>query len=117
MNLIMLQFCKMYFAILQSAVKKEEEIAAKEIKEEVDDLSDEKRKDKKVKKEKKENKKAKKNKQAAGPMHFTANNEPRAVDVLGELDPKIFDEVKIFYYIYFFKLNILYFKQYEIYNK
>ncbi|XP_012220064.1 chromodomain-helicase-DNA-binding protein 1 isoform X2 [Linepithema humile] len=78
----------------KSAMKKEEETAAKEIKEEADDLSDEKKKDKKVKKEKKENKKAKKNKQAAGPMHFTANNEPRALDVLGELEPKIFDECK-----------------------
>lgn len=28
-------------------------------------------------------------------MHFTANNEPRAVDVIGELDPPIFDEVNI----------------------
>ena len=37
----------------------------------------------------------KKNKQAAGPMHFTANNEPRAVDVIGELDPPVFDEVNI----------------------
>lgn len=77
-------------------IKKEEEnIAKKEIKDEVDDLSDEKKKDKKAKKEKKDNKKAKKNKQAAGPMHFTANNEPRAVDVIGELDPPIFDEVNI----------------------
>jgi len=38
----------------------------------------------------------KKNKQAAGPMHFTANNEPRAVDVIGELDPPVFDEVNSF---------------------
>jgi len=28
-------------------------------------------------------------------MHFTANNEPRAVDVIGELDPPVFDEVNI----------------------
>lgn len=88
-------------------MKKEEEIAAKEIKEDIDDLSDEKKKDKKVKKEKKENKKAKKNKQAAGPMHFTANNEPRAVDVLGELDPKIFDEVNIFKYIFIYFCYLL----------
>lgn len=67
----------------------------KEVKDEIDDLSDDKKKDKKIKKEKKENKKAKKNKQAAGPMHFTANNEPRAVDVIGELDPPIFDEVNV----------------------
>ncbi|XP_070171806.1 chromodomain-helicase-DNA-binding protein 1 isoform X3 [Polyergus mexicanus] len=79
----------------KSGVKKEEDIVAKkEIKDEIDDLSDDKKKDKKIKKEKKENKKAKKNKQAAGPMHFTANNEPRAVDVIGELDPPIFDECK-----------------------
>lgn len=66
-----------------------------------EDLSDEKKTDKKVKKEKKEKKeKAKKNKQAAGPMHFTANNEPRALDVLGELDPKIFDEVNVILIIY-----------------
>ncbi|XP_011692493.1 PREDICTED: chromodomain-helicase-DNA-binding protein 1 isoform X2 [Wasmannia auropunctata] len=80
---------------IDKAVKKEDEnIAKKDIKEEVDDLSDEKKKDKKAKKEKKDNKKAKKNKQAAGPMHFTANNEPRAVDVIGELDPPVFDECK-----------------------
>ncbi|KAL6439111.1 hypothetical protein ACFW04_003822 [Cataglyphis niger] len=78
-----------------SGIKKEEDnVTKKEIKDEIDDLSDDKKKDKKIKKEKKENKKAKKNKQAAGPMHFTANNEPRAVDVIGELDPPIFDECK-----------------------
>lgn len=27
-------------------------------------------------------------------MHFTANNEPRALDVLGDLDPNIFNECK-----------------------
>lgn len=83
---------------LQSAIKKEDEnVSKKEIKEEVDDLSDEKKKDKKAKKEKKDNKKVKKNKQSAGPMHFTANNEPRAVDVIGELDPPVFDEVNIIF--------------------
>jgi hypothetical protein len=35
-------------------------------------------------------------------MHFTANNEPRAVDVLGDLDPSIFDEVRHFFNIYLF---------------
>lgn len=86
----------MYISLLQSGIKKEEDIVVKkEVKDEIDDLSDDKKKDKKIKKEKKENKKAKKNKQAAGPMHFTANNEPRAVDVIGELDPPIFDEVNI----------------------
>ncbi|XP_029169357.1 chromodomain-helicase-DNA-binding protein 1 isoform X7 [Nylanderia fulva] len=79
----------------KSGIKKEEDsVAKKDIKDEIDDLSDDKKKEKKIKKEKKENKKAKKNKQAAGPMHFTANNEPRAVDVIGELDPPIFDECK-----------------------
>ncbi|XP_076641025.1 chromodomain-helicase-DNA-binding protein 1 isoform X4 [Halictus rubicundus] len=75
-------------------VKKEEEVVKKEIKEEVEDVPDEKKKDKKTKKEKKENKKAKKTKQATGPMHFTANNEPRALDVLGDLQPSIFNECK-----------------------
>ena len=28
------------------------------------------------------------------PMHFTANNEPRALEVLGDLDPNIFNECK-----------------------
>lgn len=28
------------------------------------------------------------------PMHFTANNEPRALDVLGDLDPNVFNECK-----------------------
>ncbi|EDW76662.1 uncharacterized protein Dwil_GK15574 [Drosophila willistoni] len=28
------------------------------------------------------------------PMHFTANNEPRALEVLGDLDPSIFNECK-----------------------
>ncbi|XP_076676653.1 chromodomain-helicase-DNA-binding protein 1 isoform X2 [Andrena cerasifolii] len=76
-------------------IKKEEEVVVKkEIKEEVEDVPEEKKKEKKTKKEKKENKKAKKAKQAAGPMHFTANNEPRALDVLGDLDPSIFNECK-----------------------
>ncbi|XP_070517444.1 chromodomain-helicase-DNA-binding protein 1 isoform X3 [Cardiocondyla obscurior] len=79
----------------KSMLKRDEEnVAKKEAKEEISDLSDEKKKDKKAKKEKKDNKKMKKNKQAAGPMHFTANNEPRAVDVIGELDPPVFDECK-----------------------
>lgn len=66
----------------------------KEVKEDNDIVVDEnnKKKDKKVKKEKRESKKNKKTKQS-GPMHFTANNEPRALDVLGDLDPSIFNEV------------------------
>lgn len=79
-------------------MKKEEEIVIKkEIKEEIEEIVEEKKKEKKTKKEKKENKKVKKAKQAAGPMHFTANNEPRALDVLGDLDPSIFNEVTINY--------------------
>lgn len=85
-----------FFSRLQPMVKKEDEVVVKkEIKEEIDDLPEEKKKDKKMKKEKKENKKTKKSKQSAGPMHFTANNEPRALDVLGDLDPSIFNEVGI----------------------
>lgn len=48
----------------------------------------------KKKKKDKETKKAKKAKEANKPMHFTANNEPRALDVLGDLDPNIFNECK-----------------------
>ncbi|XP_068971300.1 chromodomain-helicase-DNA-binding protein 1 isoform X2 [Bombus flavifrons] len=77
-----------------STKKEEEIIVKKETKEEVEEIVEEKKKEKKAKKEKKENKKAKKAKQAAGPMHFTANNEPRALDVLGDLDPSIFNECK-----------------------
>lgn len=82
---------------MQSIIKKEDEIK-KEIKEEVEDLPEEKKKEKKTKKEKKENKKAKKNKQPVGPMHFTANNEPRAIDILGGLDPSVFNEVNIIFF-------------------
>ena len=78
----------------QQPVKKEDEplVVKKEAKEENDVIIDDKKKDKKIKKEKKEGKKNKKIKQS-GPMHFTANNEPRALDVLGDLDPSIFNEV------------------------
>lgn len=37
----------------------------------------------------------KRKKKETGPMHFTANSEPRALDVLGDLDPSIFNEVCI----------------------
>lgn len=44
--------------------------------------------------EKKERKKdKKKDKKSTGPMHFTVN-EPRALEVLGDLDPAIFNECK-----------------------
>ncbi|XP_044576012.1 chromodomain-helicase-DNA-binding protein 1 isoform X2 [Cotesia glomerata] len=60
---------------------------------------EDKKKEKKMKKEKKEGKKTRRSKQggsalATGPMHFTANNEPRALDVLGDLDPSVFNECK-----------------------
>lgn len=43
----------------------------------------------------KSSKEQKKNKaKLEGPMHFTANNEPRALDVLGGLDPSVFNECK-----------------------
>ncbi|XP_065078921.1 chromodomain-helicase-DNA-binding protein 1 isoform X3 [Ochlerotatus camptorhynchus] len=38
-----------------------------------------------VKKEKKKN---------TGPMHFTANNEPCALNIIGDLDPSVFNECK-----------------------
>ncbi|XP_011308420.1 chromodomain-helicase-DNA-binding protein 1 isoform X2 [Fopius arisanus] len=80
----------------QVVTKKDEEIPIKkEIKEESESVvfMEDKKKEKKMKKDKKETKKGKK-KQAVGPMHFTANNEPRALDVLGDLDPSIFNECK-----------------------
>lgn len=43
-----------------------------------------------TKKKVKESKKKNSNK----PMHFTANNEPRALEVLGDLDPNVFNECK-----------------------
>jgi chromodomain-helicase-DNA-binding protein 1 len=70
---------------------KVKETAAPEVKVEVDETSRDSKK--KVKKEKKE-KKDGKSKKAQGPMHFTANNEPRALDVMGDLDPGIFDQCK-----------------------
>lgn len=51
--------------------------------------------EKKKKKDKdKELRKNKKKQEANKPMHFTANNEPRALDVLGDLDPNVFNECK-----------------------
>lgn len=52
-------------------------------------------------KEKKERKKKekvkdgkKKNKKNTGPMHFTANNEPAQLNIIGDLDPSVFNECK-----------------------
>ncbi|XP_045481869.1 chromodomain-helicase-DNA-binding protein 1 [Harmonia axyridis] len=67
----------------KSKSKKEEEV----VKEEDNSLPDKPEKEKKKKKEKKE-------KKSAGPMHFTANNEPRALNVMGDLDPATFTECK-----------------------
>ncbi|KAL7044593.1 hypothetical protein ACKWTF_001993 [Chironomus riparius] len=50
--------------------------------------------EKKKKKDHKESKKKTKKQDANKPMHFTANNEPRALDILGDLDPNIFNECK-----------------------
>ncbi|XP_065165028.1 chromodomain-helicase-DNA-binding protein 1 isoform X1 [Atheta coriaria] len=61
-----------------------------------DDSTDKscKGKEREGKPDKDKKKAGKKEKKAAGPMHFTANNEPRALDVLGDLDPSIFNECK-----------------------
>lgn len=70
-----------------------------------DDSTDKscKGKEREGKPDKDKKKAGKKEKKAAGPMHFTANNEPRALDVLGDLDPSIFNEV-ICFEIELFKL-------------
>ncbi|PSN43172.1 hypothetical protein C0J52_09898 [Blattella germanica] len=60
-------------------------------KDEVPNKDEHRKEKKKVKKEKKESKKKKK---VTGPMHFTANSEPRALDIIGDLQPHIFDECK-----------------------
>lgn len=83
-----------YFFFLQLLIKKEEEtvVVKKETKED-NEVVEDKKKEKKIKKDKKEGKKNNKKTKQSGPMHFTANNEPRALDVLGDLDPSIFNEV------------------------
>jgi chromodomain-helicase-DNA-binding protein 1 len=53
----------------------------------ISDVKESRKKDSVSKKEKKTKKKD------AGPMHFTANSVPRAVEIIGELDPSIFNEV------------------------
>lgn len=47
-----------------------------------------KKKEPKAKETKKEKKKN------TGPMHFTANNEPCALNIIGDLDPSVFNECK-----------------------
>uniref|UniRef100_A0A182X6B5 Chromodomain-helicase-DNA-binding protein 1 n=1 Tax=Anopheles quadriannulatus TaxID=34691 RepID=A0A182X6B5_ANOQN len=54
---------------------------------------DKKDKKKSKKDRQKDAKKDKKNKNT-GPMHFTANNEPCALNILGDLDPTVFNECK-----------------------
>ena len=56
----------------------------------------ERKKEPNVKKEKKAKKKD------AGPMHFTANSVPRAVEIIGDLDPAVFNEVRFLYFIFLF---------------
>ena len=51
--------------------------------------------EKERKKEKSAAKKEKKKKKDVGPMHFTASSEPRAVEMIGDLDPVIFQEVNL----------------------
>lgn len=59
------------------------------------------------KKGKKKDVQKKKKKNESGPMHFTANSEPRALDVLGDLEPSIFNEVsyQALLFTNFFKTN------------
>lgn len=60
----------------------------------LDEVANDKKDKRKPKKERKEAKpKPNNKKKPVGPMHFTANNEPRALEVLGDLDPVVFNEV------------------------
>lgn len=61
--------------------------------EEANNERKEKKRTKKQGKDRPKGDKAKGPKKTAGPMHFTANNEPRALEVLGDLDPSVFEEV------------------------
>ncbi|XP_049815552.1 chromodomain-helicase-DNA-binding protein 1 [Schistocerca nitens] len=67
------------------------EVRSEEEEKEKEETPKEEKKDVKKKREKKQ---VKKNKKETGPMHFTANSEPRALDVIGDLDPAIFNECK-----------------------
>lgn len=58
-----------------------------------DKASKDKKRTKKEGKDRPKGEKVKGRKKPAGPMHFTANNEPRALEVLGDLDPTVFEEV------------------------
>lgn len=50
-------------------------------------------KSKPEKKKKKDAVPKKKKKKDSGPMHYTANSEPRSLDVIGDLEPQTFNEV------------------------
>ncbi|PNF16997.1 Chromodomain-helicase-DNA-binding protein 1 [Cryptotermes secundus] len=60
-------------------------------KEETVNKEEHRKEKKKFKKEKKESRKKKK---PTGPMHFTANSEPRALEIIGDLEPSVFNECK-----------------------
>ncbi|KAK9497686.1 hypothetical protein O3M35_004364 [Rhynocoris fuscipes] len=77
--------CKDVSANVQTSPSPKDEIVKDDDHDASMDNSD-KRKGKKKEKKKKRN--------DAGPMHFTANSEPRALDVLGDLEPAIFNECK-----------------------
>ncbi|XP_049549302.1 chromodomain-helicase-DNA-binding protein 1 [Anopheles darlingi] len=51
-------------------------------------------KEKKKSKKDKQKESKKDKKKNTGPMHFTANNEPCALNILGDLDPTVFNECK-----------------------
>ncbi|XP_038114415.1 chromodomain-helicase-DNA-binding protein 1 isoform X1 [Culex quinquefasciatus] len=52
-------------------------------------------KEKKERKKKEKTKEGKKSKKKnTGPMHFTANNEPAQLNIIGDLDPSVFNECK-----------------------
>ncbi|XP_021925185.1 chromodomain-helicase-DNA-binding protein 1 isoform X3 [Zootermopsis nevadensis] len=59
-----------------------------------DDISNKEEFRKEKKKLKKEKKESRKKKKPTGPMHFTANSEPRALEIIGDLEPSIFNECK-----------------------
>lgn len=76
--------------------KEDQPLASKEGKTEVD--VDEKKKDKKKKDKKdKKEKESRKSKQQLGPVHLTANNRPQRIDMIGDLDPSVFEEVCLVY--------------------
>lgn len=65
-------------------------------KEDISNIEEHHKEKKKLKKEKKESRKKKK---PTGPMHFTANSEPRALEIIGDLEPSVFNEVCNMHYV------------------